>query len=203
LESIEASILNTKFIVDRTLTICIMTLHNGYTIVGKSACADPSNFQEDLGQRLSRADAVNQIWPLMGFELKARMYRDDRLVSEALVKPSGPREAYIGTKVINAQPMNRRNYNFLRGWSLPDNENGVDEGYLVEYTDRVENPSNCPGYAGYVSWSPKDVFERAYRRVRQVTAQPVAASATQAGERSPWELDPYPSDKGSIWERMR
>lgn len=68
---------------------------------------------------------------------------------------------YIGTKLVNAKPMNRQEYNDFRGWELPSNENGTDEGYLVEYVDGGQANTNI--YKGYVSWSPKDVFERAYR----------------------------------------
>lgn len=68
---------------------------------------------------------------------------------------------YIGVKEINATPMNRRDYNTFRGWDLPANENGDDEGFLVEYIDG--GSPNTPNYKGYVSWSPKDVFERAYQ----------------------------------------
>ena len=68
---------------------------------------------------------------------------------------------YIGTKVINALPMNRQEYNDFRGWQLPADEDGADEGYLVEYVDGGN--ANTPQYAGYVSWSPKAVFERAYQ----------------------------------------
>ncbi len=68
---------------------------------------------------------------------------------------------YIGVKEINATPMNRRDYNTFRGWDLPSNENGDDEGFLVEYIDG--GSPNTPDYKGYVSWSPKDVFERAYQ----------------------------------------
>lgn len=68
---------------------------------------------------------------------------------------------YIGTKEINAIPMNRKEYNDFRGWELPSDENGADEGYLVEYVDGGK--ANTPQYAGYVSWSPKDVFEKAYK----------------------------------------
>jgi hypothetical protein len=68
---------------------------------------------------------------------------------------------YIGIKEINATPMNRRAYNDLRGWQLPDNENGDDEGFLVEYLDG--GSPNHPEYKGYISWSPQEVFERAYR----------------------------------------
>lgn len=70
-------------------------------------------------------------------------------------------ERYIGTKLVNAKPMTRAAYNVLRGWELPADENGDDDGYLVEYIDGGK--ANHPDYTGYISWSPKDVFERAYR----------------------------------------
>lgn len=69
-------------------------------------------------------------------------------------------EKYIGTKCINAKPMTRQEYNDFRGWTLPADENGADEGFLVEYVDGGK--ANTAEYAGYVSWSPKDVFEKAY-----------------------------------------
>ena len=70
-------------------------------------------------------------------------------------------QQYIGTKVINAKPMNRGGYNKFRGWDLPANENAEDEGYLVEYTDGGK--PNIEGFSGYVSWSPKEQFDNAYR----------------------------------------
>lgn len=72
-------------------------------------------------------------------------------------------KTYTGTKIINAKPMTRGEYNVFRGWELPANEDGSDEGYLVEYTDGGK--ANTAAYAGYVSWSPADVFEREYRPV--------------------------------------
>lgn len=70
-------------------------------------------------------------------------------------------ESYIGTKQINATPMTRLAYNDLRGWQLPKDENGSDEGYLVEYPDSPNK--NMEGYGGYISWSPKTEFDKAYR----------------------------------------
>jgi hypothetical protein len=67
---------------------------------------------------------------------------------------------YIGIKKINAKPMNRLDYNVFRGWELPADEDGTDEGYLVEYINGGK--ANTDSYGGYVSWSPKDVFENAY-----------------------------------------
>jgi len=69
-------------------------------------------------------------------------------------------QLYTGTKQVKARPMNRADYNTLRGWQLPADEDGTDEGYLVEYVDGGK--ANVEGYAGYISWSPKGVFEMAY-----------------------------------------
>ena len=71
-------------------------------------------------------------------------------------------EEFIGTKIVCAKPMSRLDYNIFRGWELPTNENGSDEGYLVEYTDGGE--PNTKEYQGYVSWSPKVQFENAYKQ---------------------------------------
>lgn len=69
---------------------------------------------------------------------------------------------YVGIKEVKAIPMNRGDYNVYRGWECPADENPADEGYLVEYLDGGE--SNHPNHAGYISWSPKAVFEQAYFR---------------------------------------
>ena len=67
---------------------------------------------------------------------------------------------YIGTKIINAEPMTREAYNEFRGWTLPADEEGADEGYLVEYLDGGK--PNVTTHSGYVSWSPKAQFDAAY-----------------------------------------
>lgn len=74
---------------------------------------------------------------------------------------------YLGTKAVNATPMTRAAYNTLRGWTLPADENGDDAGYLVEYTDGGK--PNHPGFAGYISWSPKEQFDKAYRPTTALT----------------------------------
>ena len=67
---------------------------------------------------------------------------------------------YIGTKEVQATPMNRGDYNALRGRQVPENENPADDGYLVVYPN---GESNVDGFDGYVSWSPKKQFEEAYQ----------------------------------------
>lgn len=68
---------------------------------------------------------------------------------------------YIGTKQLKAKPMTLGEYNEYRGWKQPENENPNAEGYLVEYQDGGK--PNDERHNGYISWSPKDVFEKAYQ----------------------------------------
>lgn len=74
---------------------------------------------------------------------------------------------YVGTKLIRAIPMNRLAYNVFRGWELPEDEDGTDEGYLVEYLDGGK--PNTDTYEGYISWSPTEVFENAYKASGELT----------------------------------
>lgn len=60
---------------------------------------------------------------------------------------------YIGAKLIEAKPMNLGDYNKFKGWTIPEDEDTKREGYLVKYSD------------DYISWSPKEVFEKAYLKV--------------------------------------
>lgn len=74
---------------------------------------------------------------------------------------------YIGTKIVNAEAMTRAAYNEFRGWALPADECGEDAGYLVEYLDGGK--PNVPTHAGYVSWSPAEQFQAAYRSTDGLT----------------------------------
>lgn len=56
------------------LTICILVLHNGFTLIGKSAPASPENFDAEKGRTFAKEDAIRQLWPLMGFALRDRLH---------------------------------------------------------------------------------------------------------------------------------
>lgn len=58
-----------------TLTVCALTLRNGFVVTGSSACADPSKFNRDMGRKLARDDARRQIWELEGYLLRERLSR--------------------------------------------------------------------------------------------------------------------------------
>lgn len=78
------------------------------------------------------------------------------------IEPAKP--LYEGTKQLYAWPMKRGEYNRYRGWETPADEDPEDPGYLVEYADGGK--PNHEQHSGYISWSPSDVFERTYRRIR-------------------------------------
>jgi hypothetical protein len=77
---------------------------------------------------------------------------------------------YIGVKMVEAEPMSRFDYCESRGWNVPLDESPMDDGYLIKYPD------------GYVSWSPKDVFEEAYRETDGMTFG-LAIEALKKGHR--------------------
>ncbi len=55
------------------LTFCVLVLRNGFTVTGESACASPENFDADIGRKIARQNAVQKIWPLMGYELRSKL----------------------------------------------------------------------------------------------------------------------------------
>ena len=56
------------------LTFCVLVLRNGFTVTGESACASPENFDAEIGRNIARQNAVQKIWPLLGFSLKQKLH---------------------------------------------------------------------------------------------------------------------------------
>ena len=54
-----------------TLTVCCLTLTNGYHVVGESASASPENFNAEIGRKIARDSARGKIWPLEGYRLRS------------------------------------------------------------------------------------------------------------------------------------
>lgn len=59
-----------------TLTVCALTLRNGFIVTGESAAASPANFDEALGRKIARDNARNKIWALEGYLLRERLARE-------------------------------------------------------------------------------------------------------------------------------
>ena len=73
---IDATIIGEAFYVfpGTTLTICALTLRNGFQVTGESAAASPENFDEGIGRKIARDNARNKIWMLEGYLLRTRIH---------------------------------------------------------------------------------------------------------------------------------
>ena len=120
------------------LTFCVLVLRNGFTVTGESACASPENFDAEVGRKIARQNAVQKIWPLMGYALKEQLAAEARGdinhdIGWAI------RQAKLGKKVARA------------GWNgrglcvifyVPSEENVIPH-LRLRYPDGM-----------YVSWAP-------------------------------------------------
>lgn len=72
---IDECIVKEQFITvpDTTLTICILTLRNGFTVTGESAAASKENFDIDIGEKIAYDNARDKIWQLEGYLLKEKL----------------------------------------------------------------------------------------------------------------------------------
>lgn len=74
-EKIDAIIADEDYhVFEKTcLTVCCLTLQNGFTVTGESACASPENFDAEIGRKIARENARNKIWMLEGYLLKDKL----------------------------------------------------------------------------------------------------------------------------------
>lgn len=74
-EHIESVIVSEQYHVfeGTTFTSCLLTLKNGFTVHGESACASPENFNAELGKKIAFDNAKNKIWMLEGYALRERL----------------------------------------------------------------------------------------------------------------------------------
>lgn len=56
-----------------TMTVCALSLRNGFIVIGESAAASPSNFDAEIGRKISRENARNKIWALEGYLLRSQL----------------------------------------------------------------------------------------------------------------------------------
>lgn len=72
---IDAAIMSEQYHVfpGTTMTVCALTLRNGYIVTGESAAASPENFDAAIGRKIARENARNKIWMLEGYLLRERL----------------------------------------------------------------------------------------------------------------------------------
>lgn len=80
LDSIKDKIAERVFMrpdIEPTMTICLLKMSNGFIVVGKSAPADPANFDQKLGEQFAFEDCIRQLWPLEGYRLRSELAGHD------------------------------------------------------------------------------------------------------------------------------
>ena len=60
-----------------TMTLCVLTLNNGFQVTGESAAVSMDNFDEEIGMEVARENAREKIWKLEGYLLKNKLYREE------------------------------------------------------------------------------------------------------------------------------
>ena len=72
---IESKIVKEEYhLLTDILTVCVLTLENGFTVTGESACASPANYNKEIGDRIARDNAKEKIWILEGYLLKQKLF---------------------------------------------------------------------------------------------------------------------------------
>lgn len=59
---------------DGRTVVCQLTLQNGFTVDGKSACVSKENFDQEIGNKIARTNAREKIWELEGYLLKQKLF---------------------------------------------------------------------------------------------------------------------------------
>jgi hypothetical protein len=152
-----------------TLTICVITLDNGFTLTGESACADPANYREDIGQKIAYDMAERKIWPLLGFALKEAMAARER----ADIPPDLEAGGFVmcrSHKVVEAAIIRAAEFNEDGSGKVAIRlEN--DETRIVSVPAGFVRPGHVPEEGdvlvryqpdGYLSWSPRSKFDNGY-----------------------------------------
>lgn len=75
-EKIDSKIVSQQYYVfpDSNATVCCLTLANGFTVIGESACASPENFDTMMGRKIAYEKAREKIWALEGYLLREDLY---------------------------------------------------------------------------------------------------------------------------------
>lgn len=68
---------------DTTLTVCCLTLYNGFTVTGESACVDPADFDPIVGKRIARENATSKVWMVLGFRQRERIHNGEATTAPA------------------------------------------------------------------------------------------------------------------------
>lgn len=89
-EKIEAKIKEVDYLQRGVHTICYLTLQNGFTVTGQSACAHPENYNEELGRKIAYDNAFREVWSLEGYLLKEKLWNEEQTKEKTADNPAPP-----------------------------------------------------------------------------------------------------------------
>lgn len=75
-EELEALINNIDYTHTGKMSICRLTLKNGFEIIGTSGVLDRKRFNAEIGEKYSYENAFNKLWELEGYH-RQRLYSDN------------------------------------------------------------------------------------------------------------------------------
>ena len=81
-EAVEKKIKHVLYQNYGVMTLCFITMQNGYIVVGKSAPASLDNFNREIGEHFAYKDAFRQIWPLEGYLLRERLSKQSEVAKQ-------------------------------------------------------------------------------------------------------------------------
>jgi hypothetical protein len=88
---------------ETTLTVCCLTLKNGFAVIGESACADPMNFDAAVGRSIANKNAMDKVWQLEGYRLKQSLYSGSALAEAQALEAEYERGLKDGAAALDAE----------------------------------------------------------------------------------------------------
>lgn len=73
LGDVERAVAGAEYFSKGTTTVCVLTLDNGHTVTGSSACVVPQKFNAVIGRDMAREKALDEVWALLGYELRLKL----------------------------------------------------------------------------------------------------------------------------------
>ena len=113
LQEVEDAITDETYTVlpDGRTTVCQLTLYNGFTVEGSSACVSIENFNAELGNKYSRQRALDEAWKVMGFRLADRLWQQTQQIkndSNVLEMQKPPVLVQVGAQVAYVEQLDGR-----------------------------------------------------------------------------------------------
>lgn len=162
-ESIEAKIkgITTYLLPETTITKAVITMENGFFVTGESACADPANFDAEIGKANAINNAFDNIWPLEGYLLKEKMYEDALLARAGVLTPEQHLQNDIEVAAKAAHEMNRAYCQAIGDDSQPAWEEAPQwqkDSAIAGVKFHIANPDADPA-ASHQSWLDQKVAD--------------------------------------------